>query len=279
MIASERNYDVEKQEFFVIVEICKKWKHYVKNSKFFVRIIIDHVNLCTFLTIKTFNRRKTHWWKRLSNFDLKIKHKFDKKNSANESSRRQNYEKQTVIENQHAIDKFLKIIIFSKAKNFEILNIRNWILMNLKKLFSNDFWCKKQNLEQIQKKTIFNRHFVCDSKIDRRKIKKQSVFKNSHFKKCHIRCIKIFRHKKFSVWAFNKFEKKKIFDNDEKNFEKTRQKIFFAIKISKNRFVIEIASLCKRRKLRRICVLKNYQNFNEQRFDFRCRVTEIEHRV
>ena len=141
MTAFERNYDVKKQKFFVIVEVCKKWKHYVKNFKFSVQIIIDHANLRTFLTIKAFSRRKTRWWKRLSNFDLKIKHKFDKKNSANESSRRRNYEKQITIENRQKIDRFLKIFIFSKTKNFEILNIRNWILMNLKNLFFNDFYC------------------------------------------------------------------------------------------------------------------------------------------
>ena len=61
MTASERNYNVEKQKFFAIVEVCKKWKHYVKNSKFFVRIIIDHVNFRTFLTIKAFSRRETRW--------------------------------------------------------------------------------------------------------------------------------------------------------------------------------------------------------------------------
>ena len=198
----------------------------MKNSKFFVRIIIDHVNLCTFLTIKTFNRRKTHWWKRLSNFDLKIKHKFDKKNSADKSSRRQNYEKQIMIENQHVIDRFLKIIIFSKTKNFEILNIWNWILINLKKLFSDDFWCKEQSSEQIKKKTIFDRYFACDSRTDRRKIKKQSVFKNSHFKKCHIRCIKILRHKKSSVWTFDKFKKKKSLITMKKILKKRDKKFF-----------------------------------------------------
>ena len=124
----------------------------MKNSKFFVRIIIDHVNFRTFLTIKALNRKKTRWWKRLSNFNLKIKHKFDKKNSANESSRRQNYEKQITIENRQKIDKFLKIFIFSKTKNFEILNIWNWILMNLKNLFFDDFYCQNQSLKQIQKK-------------------------------------------------------------------------------------------------------------------------------
>ena len=279
MTAFERNYDVKKQKFFVIIEICKKWKHYVKNFKFFVRIIIDYANFCTFLTIKTLNRKKTRWWKRLSNFDLKIKHKFDKKNSANKSSRRRNYEKQITIENQQKIDKFLKIFIFLKTNNFEILNIWNWILMNLKNLFFNDFRCQNQNLKRIQKKMIYNCHFVCDRKTDRRKIEKQSVFKNSYFKKNYVKCIKIFRYKKSSVWIFDKFENWKIFDNDEKIFEKTRWKISFAIKISKNQFAIETASFCKCRKLRRACISKNHQNFDEQKFDFRCRVIEVEHRI
>ena len=116
----------------------------------------------------------------MSNFDLKIKHRFDKKNSANESSRRRNYEKQTAIENRQKIDKFLKIFIFSKTKNFEILNIRNWILMNLKNLFFDDFYCQDQSLKRIQKKKFaVVISFAIEKLIDEKS-------KNSQFSKIHI---------------------------------------------------------------------------------------------
>ena len=58
IIFSKRNYVVEKQKLLIIVKTCKQWKHYVKNSKHFIKIIIDYANFCIFIIIKTLNRRK-----------------------------------------------------------------------------------------------------------------------------------------------------------------------------------------------------------------------------
>ncbi len=74
MIFVERNYDVNDQKMLVIVKICKKWRHYIKNVKYFVRMMIDHVNIKNFFINKIFNRRKIRWWKKLTKFDLKIKY-------------------------------------------------------------------------------------------------------------------------------------------------------------------------------------------------------------
>jgi hypothetical protein len=52
MIFVERNYDVNDQKMLVIVKICKKWRHYIKDVKYFVRMMIDHVDLKNFFINK-----------------------------------------------------------------------------------------------------------------------------------------------------------------------------------------------------------------------------------
>jgi hypothetical protein len=112
----------------VIVKICKKWRHYIKNVKYFVRMIIDYVNLKNFFINKTFNRKKTRWWKKLTKLDLKIKYRFDKSNFANDSSRKRNYENEMINEN----------------KNNENLNFRKWILIESKIIFTSKNKKKKK---------------------------------------------------------------------------------------------------------------------------------------
>jgi hypothetical protein len=92
MIFVERNYEVNDQEMFIIVKICKKWRHYIKDVKYFVRMIIDHVNLKNFFINKILNRRKARWWEKLTELNLKIKYRFDKNNLADDSFRKRDYE-------------------------------------------------------------------------------------------------------------------------------------------------------------------------------------------
>jgi hypothetical protein len=101
MIFVERNYEINNQKMLVIVKICKKWRHYIKNVKYFVRMMIDHVNLKKFFINKIFNRKETRWWKRLTKLDLKIKYRFDKNNLANNSSRKRNYENEIANEDKN----------------------------------------------------------------------------------------------------------------------------------------------------------------------------------
>ncbi len=58
MIFDERNYEVNDYKMLVFVKICKKWRHYIKNIKYFVRMIIDYVNFKNFFINKIFNRKK-----------------------------------------------------------------------------------------------------------------------------------------------------------------------------------------------------------------------------
>ncbi len=91
MTFAKRNYEVNDQEMLVIVKICKKWRHYIENVKHSIRMIIDHANLKNFFINKTLNRRKVKWWKKLIEFDLRIKYRSEKNNFADDSFRKRDY--------------------------------------------------------------------------------------------------------------------------------------------------------------------------------------------
>jgi hypothetical protein len=140
MTISKRNYEVDEQEMFAIIKVCKKWRHYVKNFKYFVRMIINHANLKNFLINENLSRRKVKWWKRLTKLNFKIKYRFDKNNLVDDSSRRRNYENQTATKN--------------KFKN-ENLNLKKWALIE------NNASFKNKNKKNKKKKL-----FLCRVEID-----------------------------------------------------------------------------------------------------------------
>jgi hypothetical protein len=144
MIFVERNYDVNDQKMLVIVEICKKWRHYIKDVKYSVRMMIDHVNLKNFFINKILSRRKIRWWERLAELDLKIEYRFDKSNLANDSSRKRNYENKTANED----------------KNNENLNLRKWVLIESKSILTSKN-VKKKNTYFSQ--STSHRQFVLSS--------------------------------------------------------------------------------------------------------------------
>jgi short-subunit dehydrogenase involved in D-alanine esterification of teichoic acids len=54
-------------------------------------VIIDHVNLKTFLTIKTLSQKEVKWWEKLLDLDFLIEYRSEKLNSVDVSSRRVDY--------------------------------------------------------------------------------------------------------------------------------------------------------------------------------------------
>jgi hypothetical protein len=118
MIFVERNYEINDQKMLVIVKICIKWRHYIKNVKYFIWMIIDHVNLKNFFINKIFNRKETRWWDKITKLDLKIKYRFDKNNFADDSFRKQNYENDVANENKNNENLNLKNESWSKTKTF-----------------------------------------------------------------------------------------------------------------------------------------------------------------
>jgi hypothetical protein len=131
MIFAERNYEINDQKMLVIVKVCKKWRQYIKDVKYSVRMIIDHVNLKNFFINKIFNRKEIRWWERLTKLDLKIKYRFDKSNFADDSFRKRDYENEIANEN----------------KNNENLNLEKWVLIESKSIFTSK--------NEKEKKTYF----------------------------------------------------------------------------------------------------------------------------
>ncbi len=128
MIFVKRNYEIDDQKMLIIVKICKKWRYYIKDVKYFVRMIIDHVNLKNFFINKILNRRQAQWWKKLAKLDLKIKYRFEKSNLADDSFRKRDYENEIVKEN----------------KNNENLNFKEWVLIESKDAFKTKKKKKKK---------------------------------------------------------------------------------------------------------------------------------------
>jgi hypothetical protein len=133
MTFAKRNYEINDQKMLVIVKICKKWRYYIEDVKYSIRMIIDHANLKNFFINKVFNRKEIKWWKKLIEFDLKIKYRSEKNNFANDSFRKRDYENETTKED----------------KNNENLNLKKWILIESKNIF-------KSKKEKKKKKYFFS---------------------------------------------------------------------------------------------------------------------------
>ena len=112
---AEKNYDIKKSKMLIIICVCKKWKHYIKNSIHTITVIIDHVNLKTFLLNKNFFEKKMKWWKKLFDFDLIIKYKSEKQNSVNVTSWRNDYKIKNVNEKKILRNIKIKFSNFSKT--------------------------------------------------------------------------------------------------------------------------------------------------------------------
>jgi hypothetical protein len=91
MILAEMNYKTHDQKLLIIVECFKHWKHYLKKNYRIMKVFIDHNNLKDFMNVKTLNERQIKWAMRLINFDFIIKHRFEKINFVDDSSKRFDY--------------------------------------------------------------------------------------------------------------------------------------------------------------------------------------------
>jgi hypothetical protein len=85
------NYETHDQKLLIIVECFKHWRHYLKSSYHAMKVFINHNNLKEFMNVKTLNERQIKWAMRLINFDFIIKHRFEKINLVDDSSRRFDY--------------------------------------------------------------------------------------------------------------------------------------------------------------------------------------------
>jgi hypothetical protein len=157
MIFAERNYEVNNQKMLVIIKICKKWRHYIEDVKHLIRVIIDHANFKNFFINKVFSRKEIKWWKKLIEFDLKIKYRSEKNNLANDSFRKRDYENE----------------IMKKDKNNENLNLRKWTLIESKSIFKSKNEKRKKNI--FFRRQIIDMYFCRMQTASRQKHSKQST--------------------------------------------------------------------------------------------------------
>ena len=58
MTLTELNYKIHDKELLTIVTTFNKWRIYLKELKYLVKVYINHKNLIYFTTIKKLNRRQ-----------------------------------------------------------------------------------------------------------------------------------------------------------------------------------------------------------------------------
>ena len=72
MILAETWYKTHDQEFLVLVEAFKIWRHYLEGCKFEVLVFINYYNLCRFMDTKNLYSRQVFWAQKLSWYHFQI---------------------------------------------------------------------------------------------------------------------------------------------------------------------------------------------------------------
>ena len=70
---TEMNYSTPDKE--MLVQVMKKYQHYLRGTKHPVIVRRDHQNLRTFMTTKELNARQARWAEELSAFNFVIEHR------------------------------------------------------------------------------------------------------------------------------------------------------------------------------------------------------------
>ena len=84
-------YETHDQELLTIMKVFKHWQHYLKNSHYFIKMLINHNNLQRFMNVKQLNDRQAHWTIKLAVYNFNIIYKLRKTNSVNALSRCSDY--------------------------------------------------------------------------------------------------------------------------------------------------------------------------------------------
>jgi hypothetical protein len=118
-------------------------------------MLIDHVNLNTFFKNKELNRKKTRWWKKLSDLNLHIEYKSNKQNSADDSSRRLDYESnESIIINAIAND--VNTLIMNRVY-VHVYNVEHDSQMNRNDELSSILSSMKKNCQFFSKSKTANK--------------------------------------------------------------------------------------------------------------------------
>jgi hypothetical protein len=127
------NYETHDQKLLIIVECFKHWRHYLKKNYHTMKILIDHNNLKDFMNVKTLNERQIKWTIRLINFDFIIKHRLEKINFVDDSSRRFDYHdvNTKIIRFLFILQTKLRIVVFL---HIQFSNVRAIIVARFAKI-------------------------------------------------------------------------------------------------------------------------------------------------
>ena len=97
MISTKQNYETHNQKLLIIVQVFKIWKHYLKNNSKTIEIWSNHNNFRKFMKQKKLNFKQIRWALTLIVYNFEIFYWFNKINSTNESSKRFDYEKISML--------------------------------------------------------------------------------------------------------------------------------------------------------------------------------------
>ena len=82
MIPAKTRYKTHNNEFLDIIEAFKTWRHYVKDYKHKVLVLINHNNLCRFMDTKSLSSKQASWAQEPFRYYFRINYRQDKANGA-----------------------------------------------------------------------------------------------------------------------------------------------------------------------------------------------------
>ena len=128
MISIKQNYEIYDQKLLIIVQVFKVWKHYLKNNFEIIEVWLNHNNFRKFMKQKKLNFKQVRWTLTLTVYNFEIFYRFDKINSTNESSKRFDYKKISL----------LNICLLSTLQNKLTLSLlKNSITQNKREMLIN----------------------------------------------------------------------------------------------------------------------------------------------
>ena len=134
MIFAKICYETHDQKLLSIIMTFKQWKHYLKNNRHFIIILIDYKNLHYFMITTSLNRRQIKWTLIFVECNFKIKYRTKNINFANNSLKRFDYE-------NDVNDEICFFTLQNKLKNIIIIivNLRSIFTRNVIKTFKSTF--------------------------------------------------------------------------------------------------------------------------------------------